>query len=323
MLGLPLLFELCYSHGVIVGLKDWLSNVLLASFYYLFQLRTKAYGIQSGFHGSTAQYSATGRGFGLNNQSILSMYQCYARSHYQHALQLLLLLLLYLIFFTDEPFLTILLKTYAIIMAILSWIYAPCIFNPDLSRRSHDLGVSNLLKHIKETQVYCMWKWLHTDFQTFTSNNNANKNQYNVENSSWLNWWWREKYSMLQLRMMRMSMYKQSHMRTCMHHAATTSVIQVSSTHTQHTQTVLDAGCLLYMLSVCVVVMLSCIGVVSMVDIMCIYFITIHFHTAYVWNIYVNINDDSLYTSKDHTDIYLGHHYSLIFFLHPLLQCHR
>jgi hypothetical protein len=70
LFGLPLLAQLLYTHGPLWGTLRFADNVLLGSIYYLFQLRSKATGIQSGFHGGNAKYKGTGRSFGLISDTL-------------------------------------------------------------------------------------------------------------------------------------------------------------------------------------------------------------------------------------------------------------
>lgn len=60
LFGLPLLAQLLYQHGA-WGVWKFVENLLLGSLYYLFQLRTKATAMQSGFHAGSAKYKGTGR----------------------------------------------------------------------------------------------------------------------------------------------------------------------------------------------------------------------------------------------------------------------
>ena len=61
LFGLPLLAQLCYTHGIVFGVWKFADNVLLGSVYYIFQSRTKSTGMQSGFRGGSSAYKGTGR----------------------------------------------------------------------------------------------------------------------------------------------------------------------------------------------------------------------------------------------------------------------
>lgn len=60
--GLPLLFQLCLERDLLSAIILWLQNLLFGAFYYLFQVRTKAYGFLSGLQGGSSSYASTGRG---------------------------------------------------------------------------------------------------------------------------------------------------------------------------------------------------------------------------------------------------------------------
>jgi hypothetical protein len=194
LFGLPLLAQLVYKHGM-WGVLKFADNLILGSIYYLFQLRTKATGMQSGFHAGSAKYKGTGRSFGLTSDSLLTLYQQYARSHYHHALQLLTLLFLYVTLLSDEPLHVILLKCYAVLLACFSWLFAPVLFNPSfLYSHSSAHHVSSVIAS-KKLELRQVWQWLHQPF-------NSNSNQP----SSWEQWWWEDRFHTLQLRAVRVFM---------------------------------------------------------------------------------------------------------------------
>ena len=149
--------------------------------------------MQSGFHGGSAKYRGTGRSFGLATDSLLTLYQQYARSHYHHALQLLTLLLLYVLLLTDEPLHVVLLKSYAVLLACLSWLIAPALFNPAITIEAND--TSNHLSSIiaeKKIELRSVWAWLHRPFVNDSGQ------------SSWEAWYWEERFAVLQLRAIRL-----------------------------------------------------------------------------------------------------------------------
>lgn len=175
--GVPLLCMLVYERGILSGSAAWLKNVVLGSIYYIFHVRTKAVGLQTGLRGQSAQYRATGRGLGLTPLTLLELYTSFATSHYHHALQLLLLLLLYFLLFSGEPLSTSLLKTYAILLAVFSWLCAPCLFNSTLCV-SHDVWTS------KCTEWQQVLLWCKRDFITASNPGST----VPVEQASWQNW---------------------------------------------------------------------------------------------------------------------------------------
>lgn len=181
--GFPLLLQLIYTQGIMVGLFKWTKNLFLGVFYYLFQQRTKAYGFHVGLSGGSGNYAGTGRGFGLSNTTLLAMFQSYAHSHYYPALQLLLLLLIYLCLFTEESFFSTMLKTYAIILAIGSWILTPPLFNPSLNA-----NLSSIQQ--KRAELREVWEWIQADFYS----NRASKT---INTNSWQVWCWHGKLGQL------------------------------------------------------------------------------------------------------------------------------
>jgi hypothetical protein len=58
-----------HGQGVWVGVWEFASNVLLGSVYYLFLLRTKAHGLQTGLKGGSGQYAGTFHAHALDPQA--------------------------------------------------------------------------------------------------------------------------------------------------------------------------------------------------------------------------------------------------------------
>lgn len=190
--GLPLLFQLVHDKGLFSGTKKWIQNLLLGSVFYLFQLRTKAVAVQQAFQGGSAQYQGTGRSLALDQNTLLQLYRLFACSHYHHALQLLTLLGCYVLFLANEPLYTILLKSYAILIACWSWIFAPPLFNPAF------FSPTQLIPLIaeKRREALQLFQWV-----------TASYDEHHLCDS-WQRWWWERRFASLRLKAVRYRMQK-------------------------------------------------------------------------------------------------------------------
>jgi hypothetical protein len=61
LFGMPLLAQMAFQHGIIWGTIKFAQSLPAGSIYYLFNLRTKATGMQSGLQAGNASYKGTGR----------------------------------------------------------------------------------------------------------------------------------------------------------------------------------------------------------------------------------------------------------------------
>ncbi len=220
LFGLPLLAQQVRSFGLVAGVWRFVKNLALSSVYYLFMLRAKSTGVQSGFHGGSASYRGTGRSFGLAADTLLTLYQQYARTHYAHAMQLLSLLLVYILLLSSEPLHVVLLKCYAVLLACFSWLLAPALFTPSfcLSGGSaagiHAQKERERVWQEKKGQMKEVWAWTHRPFggttegetSSSSSNGGSNAGSSSAE-SSWQSWEWDSRFSSLQLRAVRRWMY--------------------------------------------------------------------------------------------------------------------
>lgn len=132
--------------------------------------------------------------FGLVSDSLLTLYQQYARSHYHHALQLVSLLLLYVLLLSSDPLHVTLLKCYAVILACAAWILAPAIFNPAIrlsaSTSSTPIAITTIID-AKKVELRQMWNWLQSPYSVDPSR------------PSWESWLWEDRLAMIQLRVAR------------------------------------------------------------------------------------------------------------------------
>ena len=179
--GLPLLCHLIHSDGLLYGMLRWAENLLLGSVYYLFQLRTKARGMEVGLAGGSSGYVSTGRGMCLYSSSLVTLYTSYASSHLHHALYMLFLLLLFAAVFSTESTSALLLRVWAVVLACVSWLLAPALFNPTLAA-------------CVDESINCRDQW--RQWQELKAWMAAEWDGYAVSDS-WERWWWHEKRSQL------------------------------------------------------------------------------------------------------------------------------
>jgi hypothetical protein len=97
--------------------------------FFIFHLRTKAYFFTQGLLIGKGGYAGTGRGFGLERSSFVGMYKAYSESHYHEALQILAVLIIYASYSTD-PVGSYFVRTVTIYLIVISWLWAPILFNP-------------------------------------------------------------------------------------------------------------------------------------------------------------------------------------------------
>ena len=179
--GLPLLCHLIQTDGLLYGVLRWAENLLLGSVYYLFQLRTKARGMEIGLSGGSGGYVSTGRGMCLYSSSLITLYTSYASSHLHHALYLLFLLLLFLAVFSTESPSALLLRVWAVVLACASWLLAPALFNPTLAACVNEsTDYSEKWREWQELKA-----WMAAEYEG------------DGAVGCWERWWWHEKRSQL------------------------------------------------------------------------------------------------------------------------------
>lgn len=177
--SLPLAAECIRTAGWLRGVYTFVCNFVTGMLYYLFQLRTKAYAINQALHGQTGGYAgmedillvtletllthictilltATGRGVGMQSESMISIYVTYAGSHYNHALQMCLLMLLYTVYFSDQPLSTLCLQLYAVVIATTSWLLTPSLFNSSIQYANNRFDVIRS----KKQELLAFYGWL-------------------------------------------------------------------------------------------------------------------------------------------------------------------
>jgi callose synthase len=103
----------------------------LCSVFFTFSLGTKThYFGRTVLHGG-AKYRATGRGFVVRHIKFAENYRLYSRSHFVKALEVALLLIVYIAYgYAEGGAVTYILLTLSSWFLVISWLFAPYIFNP-------------------------------------------------------------------------------------------------------------------------------------------------------------------------------------------------
>lgn len=103
----------------------------LCSVFFTFSLGTRThYFGRTILHGG-AKYRATGRGFVVQHIKFAENYRLYSRSHFTKALEVALLLIVYIAYgYTRGGAVSFVLLTLSSWFLVISWLFAPYIFNP-------------------------------------------------------------------------------------------------------------------------------------------------------------------------------------------------
>ncbi|KAK1258888.1 Callose synthase 7 [Acorus gramineus] len=132
LLVLPMVMETGLEKGFRTALGDFIIMQLqLASVFFTFQLGTKAhyYG-RTILHGGS-KYRATGRGFVVFHAKFADNYRRYSRSHFVKGLELMILLIVYQVYGHSYRSSNVyLFVTFSIWFLVVSWLFAPFVFNP-------------------------------------------------------------------------------------------------------------------------------------------------------------------------------------------------
>ncbi|KAF7022482.1 hypothetical protein CFC21_035222 [Triticum aestivum] len=132
LLILPMIMEVGLEKGFGKALAEFIIMQLqLAPMFFTFHLGTKThyYG-RTILHGG-AKYRGTGRGFVVRHAKFAENYRMYSRSHFVKALELLILLVVYLAY--GSSYRSSSLYVYVTIsmwFLVFCWLFAPFIFNP-------------------------------------------------------------------------------------------------------------------------------------------------------------------------------------------------
>ena len=215
LLALPLLAHCLLEHGLVSGAYIWARQVVLGSLYYLFQLRTKARGLEVGLAGVSGGYVGTGRGMGLWRAGLVGLYEAYGRSHGGQAVHLMALLAVYVGFVSTEAWGAVGLRVWAVLLACLSWTVAPALFNPALDVAGEEGNGS--FKRWAEWAA--LRQWMRGTSLTCDSGAGAA--------ADWEQWWWREKRSTITQHGVRYHVTAHCGWRRAAHHPAARAVSAV------------------------------------------------------------------------------------------------
>ncbi|CAH9142883.1 unnamed protein product [Cuscuta epithymum] len=132
LMALPMIMEIGLERGFRTALGDMIIMQLqLAAVFFTFSLGTKLhYFGRTILHGG-AKYRATGRGFVVRHEKFAENYRLYSRSHFTKGLEIMILLISYEMYGTATPdSVSTLLLTLPMWFLVVSWLFAPFIFNP-------------------------------------------------------------------------------------------------------------------------------------------------------------------------------------------------
>ncbi|CAL4963325.1 unnamed protein product [Urochloa decumbens] len=132
LLVFPMMMEVGLEKGFGRALAEFvIMQLQLAPVFFTFHLGTKThyYG-RTILHGG-AKYRGTGRGFVVRHAKYAENYRMYSRSHFVKALELLILLVVYLAYGSSYRSSSLYLYvTVSIWFLVFCWLFAPFVFNP-------------------------------------------------------------------------------------------------------------------------------------------------------------------------------------------------
>ncbi|XP_052176663.1 callose synthase 10 [Diospyros lotus] len=130
--AVPMIMGFIIELGLLKAVFSFITMQLqLCSVFFTFSLGTKThYFGRTILHGG-AKYRATGRGFVVRHIKFADNYRLYSRSHFVKALEVALLLIVYIAYgYTDGGAVSFVLLTLSSWFLVISWLFAPYIFNP-------------------------------------------------------------------------------------------------------------------------------------------------------------------------------------------------
>ncbi|KAK9278786.1 hypothetical protein L1049_028364 [Liquidambar formosana] len=130
--AVPMIMGFILESGLLKAVFSFITMQLqLCSVFFTFSLGTRThYFGRTILHGG-AKYKATGRGFVVRHIKFAENYRIYSRSHFVKALEVALLLIVYIAYgYTDGGALSFILLTLSSWFLVISWLFAPYIFNP-------------------------------------------------------------------------------------------------------------------------------------------------------------------------------------------------
>lgn len=130
--AIPMIMGFILELGLLKAVFSFITMQLqLCSVFFTFSLGTRThYFGRTILHGG-AKYRATGRGFVVRHIKFAENYRLYSRSHFVKALEVALLLIVYIAYgYTDGGAVSFVLLTLSSWFLVISWLFAPYIFNP-------------------------------------------------------------------------------------------------------------------------------------------------------------------------------------------------
>lgn len=130
--AVPMIMGFILESGLLKAVFSFITMQLqLCSVFFTFSLGTKThYFGRTVLHGG-AKYRATGRGFVVRHIKFAENYRLYSRSHFVKALEVALLLIVYIAYgYAEGGAFAFILVTFSSWFLVVSWLFAPYIFNP-------------------------------------------------------------------------------------------------------------------------------------------------------------------------------------------------
>ncbi|KAM3319238.1 callose synthase 10 [Capsicum chacoense] len=130
--AVPMIMGFILELGLLKAVFSFITMQLqFCSVFFTFSLGTRThYFGRTILHGG-AKYRATGRGFVVRHIKFAENYRLYSRSHFVKALEVALLLIVYLAYgYTSGSTTSFILLTLSSWFLVISWLFAPYIFNP-------------------------------------------------------------------------------------------------------------------------------------------------------------------------------------------------
>nr|GEV05479.1 callose synthase 10 [Tanacetum cinerariifolium] len=130
--AVPMIMGFILELGLLQAIFSFITMQLqLCSVFFTFSLGTRThYFGRTILHGG-AKYRATGRGFVVQHIKFADNYRLYSRSHFVKALEVALLLIVYIAYgYTQGGAVSYILLTLSSWFLVISWLFAPYIFNP-------------------------------------------------------------------------------------------------------------------------------------------------------------------------------------------------
>ncbi|KAH1246117.1 Callose synthase 10 [Glycine max] len=130
--AVPMIMGFILELGLLKAVFSFITMQLqLCSVFFTFSLGTRThYFGRTILHGG-AKYRATGRGFVVRHIKFAENYRLYSRSHFVKALEVALLLIVYIAYgYAEGGAVTYVLLTLSSWFLVISWLFAPYLFNP-------------------------------------------------------------------------------------------------------------------------------------------------------------------------------------------------